>query len=151
MQAGAKKVYAIEASKMATFAQKLFECNGEVGSRVHVLHGKVEALLDTLPEKADVLISEPMGTLLVNERMLETYILARKHFMKPGGLMFPSIGRIFIAAFSDHVLYTELQNMASFWLNPSFYGVNLSCLHGEALEVCVRPSTELLFVCSRIA
>jgi type I protein arginine methyltransferase len=136
VQAGARKVYAIEASKMATFAQKLFESNGEVGARVQVLHGKVEALLDTLPEKADVLISEPMGTLLVNERMLETYILARKHFMKPGGLMFPSIGRIFLAAFSDPVLYSELQSMASFWLNTSFYGVNLSCLHGEALEVC---------------
>lgn len=135
VQAGARKVYAIEASNMAKYAQKLFESNGEVGSRVQVLHGKVEALLDALPEKADILISEPMGTLLVNERMLETYILARKHFLNPGGLMFPSLGRIFVAAFSDPVLYTELQSMASFWLNSSFYGVNLTCLHGEALEV----------------
>lgn len=30
-----------------------------------------------------------MGTLLVNERMLETYIYARKRFLKPGGKMFP--------------------------------------------------------------
>jgi hypothetical protein len=30
-----------------------------------------------------------MGTLLVNERMLETYLFARDHFLKPGGKMFP--------------------------------------------------------------
>lgn len=30
-----------------------------------------------------------MGTLLVNERMLETYIYARDHFLRPGGKMFP--------------------------------------------------------------
>lgn len=138
MQAGARKVYAIEASKMANFAQKLFESNGEVGSRVQVMHGKVEALLDALPEKADILISEPMGTLLVNERMLETYILARKHFLKPGGLMFPGTGRVFVAAFADSVLHAELQSMASFWLNSSFYGVNLTSLHGDALEVCFQ-------------
>ena len=31
-----------------------------------------------------MLVSEPMGTLLVNERMLETYLYARDHFLKPG-------------------------------------------------------------------
>ena len=42
-----------------------------------------------LPERCDVLVSEPMGTLLVNERMLETYLFARDHLLKPGGRMFP--------------------------------------------------------------
>jgi histone-arginine methyltransferase CARM1 len=39
--------------------------------------------------QVDVLVSEPMGTLLVNERMLETYLYARDKFLKPGGKMFP--------------------------------------------------------------
>lgn len=52
-----------------------------------MLHAKVEEL--KLAEKVDVLVSEPMGTLLLNERMLETYLYARDHFLKPGGLMFP--------------------------------------------------------------
>lgn len=43
----------------------------------------------SIPEKVDVLISEPIGTLLVNERMLETYLYARDHFLKPQGRMFP--------------------------------------------------------------
>lgn len=108
---------------------------------LQIVHGKVEDV--TLPEKADILISEPMGkdthttgwrlglnrafqclalntchcgrpwevqlrlpmapvvyptllaagTLLVNERMLETYIIARDRFLKPGGKMFPGLGR----------------------------------------------------------
>ena len=32
-------------------------------------------------------MSEPMGTLLVNERMLETYLYARDHYLKPGALL----------------------------------------------------------------
>lgn len=39
--------------------------------------------------QVDVLVSEPMGTLLVNERMIESYIYARDHHLKPGGKMFP--------------------------------------------------------------
>lgn len=49
--------------------------------------GKVEEV--SIPEKVDLLVSEPMGTLLVNERMLESYIYARDHFLKPGGKLFP--------------------------------------------------------------
>ena len=45
--------------------------------------------LDLGGERVDVLISEPMGTLLVNERMLETYLHARDHFLAPGSRMFP--------------------------------------------------------------
>jgi histone-arginine methyltransferase CARM1 len=31
-----------------------------------------------LPEKVDIIISEPIGFLLVHERMLETYVIARE-------------------------------------------------------------------------
>jgi type I protein arginine methyltransferase len=132
VQAGARKVYAVEASGMAGFAKKLVDGNPALGS-VEVIHGKVESVV--LPEAADILISEPMGTLLVNERMLETYIYARDHMLKPGGKMFPSLGRIHVAAFMDPTLYAEQQSMATFWDNPAFYGVNLTALHADASAV----------------
>lgn len=54
-----------------------------------VCHSKVEELSLPPGTQVDVLVSEPMGTLLVNERMLETYLYARDKFLKPGGKMFP--------------------------------------------------------------
>jgi len=54
----------------------------------------------------DILISEPMGTLLVNERMLETYLYARDQFLKPGGKMFPVRLDSFVAVWA--LLYTSL-------------------------------------------
>ena len=54
---------------------------------VEVVQSKVEEL--ALDAQVDLLVSEPMGTLLVNERMLETYLYARNRFLKKGGRMFP--------------------------------------------------------------
>lgn len=75
-----------------------------------------------------------MGTLLVNERMLETYIYARDRFLKPGGKMFPQLGRIHAAAFTDALLYGEVAQKATFWQQPAFYGVDVTCLFEAAAE-----------------
>eukprot|EP00879_Flechtneria_rotunda_P016020 GHRR01016756.1.p1 GENE.GHRR01016756.1~~GHRR01016756.1.p1 ORF type:complete len:244 (+),score=67.36 GHRR01016756.1:488-1219(+) len=131
-QAGAAKVFAVEASDMANFAQLLAE-NNSVGRVIQVCHSKVEML--KLPEgRVDVLVSEPMGTLLVNERMLETYLYARDHFLKPGGKMFPQVGRIHVAAFSDPMLYNELLGKAMFWQQTSYYGLDMTPLHQPAVQ-----------------
>ena len=94
-QAGAERVYAIEASEMADHARRLCEANGSGGGgsggggeKVTVVRSRVESA--PLPRHcADVLVSEPMGTLLLNERMLESYVHARDTLLKPGGRMFP--------------------------------------------------------------
>eukprot|EP00955_Chlamydomonas_euryale_P050655 354622-Chlamydomonas_euryale.AAC.8 len=96
------------------------------------------------PVQVDVLISEPMGTLLVNERMLETYLYARDHFLAPGGKMFPQVGRIHVAAFSDHVLYNEVLAKSCFWMQPNFYGVDVSSLQPAAMESYFAQARGLL-------
>lgn len=124
-QAGAKRVYAVEASTMAVHAADLVKSNG-LANTITVVPGKIEEI--SLPEKVhpfsnqssndchhhlmaitqvdftkfanllmfqvDVIISEPMGYMLLNERMLETYLHAKK-FLKPGGegAIFHHIGR----------------------------------------------------------
>jgi histone-arginine methyltransferase CARM1 len=40
-----------------------------------------------LPEKVDIVISEPMGFFLVHERMLETYVTGRMKWLKPGQML----------------------------------------------------------------
>lgn len=136
IQAGAKHVYAVEASNMADIARKLIAgvqaapfpfhpaactrvcvcesvlclcvsgcaANG-LSDRVTVIRGKVEEV--KLPEKVDVIVSEPMGFMLIHERMLESYIAARDLFLKPGGLMMPTTGTIFFCPFTDAALYKE--------------------------------------------
>ncbi|XP_062175350.1 probable histone-arginine methyltransferase 1.3 isoform X2 [Alnus glutinosa] len=131
-QAGAKHVYAVEASEMAEYAQKLIAGNPSLAQRITVVKGKVEEV--ELPEKADILISEPMGTLLVNERMLESYVIARDRFLNPYGKMFPSVGRIHMAPFSDEYLFIEIANKALFWQQQNYYGVDLTSLYGSAFQ-----------------
>jgi histone-arginine methyltransferase CARM1 len=134
VQAGAKAVYAIEASDMAKHARKLCEVNKDKGGdRVHVVQCKVEDFrLPASIGKADILISEPMGTLLVNERMLESYVVARDLLLKEDGWMFPSHGQIHLAPFYDEVLHQEVTCKSNFWLQKNFYGLDLCPLHGEA-------------------
>ncbi|BDA42476.1 probable histone-arginine methyltransferase CARM1 [Coccomyxa sp. Obi] len=132
-QAGAKKVYAVEASNMAASANILKDANPALGARIEVIQSKIEDL-DLDANSVDVLISEPMGTLLVNERMLETYLHARDRFLKPGGRMFPQTGRIHVAAFTDDVLHSEMMNKATFWLQTCFFGVDLTSLYEPAMD-----------------
>lgn len=75
-------------------ARQLADQNGFAGV-VEVIQGKIEEV--ELPQKVDVIISEPIGFLLVHERMLESYIVARERFLKPAGLMMPTTGSIVLA------------------------------------------------------
>uniref|UniRef100_A0A914ZS42 type I protein arginine methyltransferase n=1 Tax=Parascaris univalens TaxID=6257 RepID=A0A914ZS42_PARUN len=135
-QAGARKVYAVEASSMAVQCAELVKSNG-LSEKIVVVAGRVEDV--HIPEKVDVIVSEPMGYMLVNERMLESYINARK-FLKDGGRMFPSIGELHLALFSDEALFIEQSAKANFWCQDSFHGVNLSSLRPQALvEIFKQP------------
>ena len=130
VKAGARKVYAVEASDVAKHARRLMEANG-LGDKVVVLQEKIEEV--DIPEPVDTIISEPMGFLLVHERMLESYIIARQRFLKPGGKMMPSNGTIFVAPFTDQALWNEQCQRAAFWQTPDFWGLDLSCLHDKAV------------------
>lgn len=129
-QAGARKVYAVEASDMADFAKKLVKGNG-LDNVIEVLKGKLEDV--DLPEPVDIIVSEPIGVLLVHERMLETFVKARMKFLRPGGLMFPGAASISLCPFSDPVLFTEQQHKTTFWNGQNYYGVDVSVLHPDAV------------------
>lgn len=136
LQAGARKVYAVEASSMAKHAQLLVQSNN-LGGRIEVIAGKIEEIV--LPEPVDIIISEPMGYMLFNERMLETYLHAKKWLRSASeGRMFPSRGDLHVAPFSDAQLYIELTNKANFWFSKDFHGVDLRALHSAATNEYFR-------------
>ena len=128
---GASTVYAVEASLMAHKAEKLAAANG-LGGVVKVLNQRVEEV--SLDAKVDVLISEPLGIALVNERMLESYIAARDAHLKPGGKMFPDRCVMYAAPFSDEALYSEQLAKTAFWCQSNFYGVDLNSLRDDAQQ-----------------
>ena len=137
-QAGAKKVYAVEASNMADSAKILIEHN-RLSHIITVVKSKIEDISpDLIPlNSVDVLVSEPLGTYLYNERMLETYIIARDKFLKSSAqpMMFPSSANFFITPFEDMEIYMEVLQKADFWRKAhNFYGLDLTSLAEKALD-----------------
>ena len=131
-RAGARHVYALEASGAAVHARRLMEANG-LGDRITVLQSRVEDAV--LPEQADVIVSEPMGFMLIHERMLESFIAARQRFLKPeGGKMFPSRGDVRVTLFSDPALHAEQVAKLAFWGATDFFGMDLTPLMEAAAD-----------------
>ncbi|KAF5459121.1 hypothetical protein F2P56_023101 [Juglans regia] len=93
-QAGARKVYAVEATKMSEHARALVRAN-KLEDVVEVIEGSMEEV--TLPEKVDVIISEWMGYFLLRESMFDSVICARDRWLKPMGIMYPSHARMWVA------------------------------------------------------
>ena len=54
------------------------------------------------------------------------------------------IGRIHVAAFTDDVLHSEMMNKATFWLQSSFFGVDLTSLYEPAMDGYFSQATLLL-------
>eukprot|EP00826_Nyctotherus_ovalis_P039630 TRINITY_DN3822_c0_g1_i4.p1 TRINITY_DN3822_c0_g1~~TRINITY_DN3822_c0_g1_i4.p1 ORF type:complete len:294 (-),score=56.00 TRINITY_DN3822_c0_g1_i4:53-934(-) len=114
---------------------------------------------EAVMSNVDVLISEPLGNMLFNERMLESYIIARDNFLKKGGKMFPCEADFCVAPFADEELYNDRLAKASFWLSTNFYGFDLSCLKDQAAEEkfrqpvmqCYNGQTQYCFLRSSLA
>lgn len=93
-QAGARKVYAIEAAtQLSKLALKVVEENN-LTSTITVINKKLEEIPIDAIEKVDIIVSEWMGFYLVHEGMLDTVLLARDRFLNPNGHLFPSIATI---------------------------------------------------------
>ncbi|KAJ9106082.1 hypothetical protein QFC21_001221 [Naganishia friedmannii] len=120
-RAGAKHVYAIEASGFANKARQNIKNNGLEGV-ITVIQGKVEEI--QLPvQHVDVIISEWMGYMLLYEAMLDSVLHARDRFLAPGGLMVPSQTRIILAGITGQQLWDE---GFGFWDNV--YGFDMSAM-----------------------
>lgn len=78
-RAGAKKVYAVDASDIADRARDIVKRNN-MDHIVEVIKGKVEEI--QIPEKVDIIISEWMGYALLYESMLDSVLKARDRFLK---------------------------------------------------------------------
>lgn len=65
----------------------------------------------------DIIVSEWMGYFLLYESMLDTVIMARDKYLKPGGLMFPDEATLYLAAIEDMEYKEEKINCGSRFLH----------------------------------
>ena len=85
-RAGARQVYAVEASDIAEVAERVFAAN-QVKDRVTLVAGWSRTI--DLPEPADVLVSEIIGNEPFEEEILETTLDARRRLLKHGARLIP--------------------------------------------------------------
>jgi protein arginine N-methyltransferase 1 len=94
---GARKVFAVEPSGIAVYAQRVAERNGLDGV-VQIINKRIEDVLHSEAEPVDVIVSEWMGFHLLHEGMLPSVLRgARDRFLKRGGLMLPQRARVWCA------------------------------------------------------
>jgi len=130
-KAGAKKVYAIEATYMAEHARALCKANG-VGDVVEVLQQAMEDV--ELPEKVDVIVSEWMGYLLLRESMMDSVIVARDRWLKPDGALFPSHATMYLAPSFDFTAERRNQEFETAVQNWGHFSEDLKKKYGVSMD-----------------
>ncbi|XP_007885482.1 protein arginine N-methyltransferase 6 [Callorhinchus milii] len=139
-QAGAARVYAVEASEVAEEATRIAGLNG-LSERIRVIRGPVEEV--DIPEPVDAIVSEWMGYALMYESMLRSVLRARDKWLKPGGLILPSVAELYIAPVTDPVLAERL----GFWHRvKERYGVDMSCMASFARRCLMNQEIGVIAV-----
>jgi predicted RNA methylase len=125
-EAGARRVYAIEKQHMADVVALVARQNG-YGDRITVVHEY--SLEATLPERANVLVTETLGNFGLEEQIAGLTIDARRRYLVPGAALIPQSVSLFAVPvelpemFERHIRwwgekrydfdYTALQTFAS--------------------------------------
>jgi SAM-dependent methyltransferase len=91
-RAGARHVYGIEATPLAHEAREVVRANG-LDNRVTIVEGWSTRV--SLPERADVAVSEILGSDALEERILPVLADARRRLLAPDARLIPSAVRIF--------------------------------------------------------
>lgn len=124
-QAGASRVYAIEESEIAAVAEANFRANG-CEDRIEIIRGRSTHV--DLPERADVIVSEIIGTDALGEGIVRLFKDARKRLLKPDARFVPHRLQIFAlpVAVPEHEINKAMvtPNLIKTW--RSRYGIDFS-------------------------
>ena len=128
-RAGARHVYAIEATPLAHEAREVVRANG-LDDRVTIVEGWSTRV--SLPERASVAVSEILGSDALEERVVPVLADARRRLLAPDARLIPSAVRIFGLPVSvpddylDSLTFTRANTAR--W--SSWYGLELGPLAG---------------------
>ena len=126
-QAGAARVYAVEATGIGKLAEANFRANG-FEDRITLVTGW--SMNVELPERADVLVSELIGDHPFGERVIEVTADARRRLLKPDARMIPRHINIFAlpVAVPDRMIRRHLFTQEHLETWHSWYGMDFGAL-----------------------
>jgi protein arginine N-methyltransferase 1 len=105
VQLGAAKVYAIDPSEGLELGRTLARANG-MQDRIEFFNACSESV--TLPERADVVVSDIRGVLPMIGENFRAIADARERFLKPGGIFIPQCDTLWAALVEEPVAHRDL-------------------------------------------
>ena len=141
-QAGARHVYAIEATRLADVATEVIRENG-LSDRITVIRGWSTQV--TLPERATVLVTEIIGDEPLAEDVLLVTWDARRRLLTPDARMVPAAMRMYAVPVSvpDEVIETRFFTPKGTSRWRDWYGINFDALMKyEGPSSAVSPASE---------
>ena len=142
-KAGARKVYAIDATDITEVAIDLVKANG-LSDQIQIIHGRAGEL--QLDQKVDLIVSEWLGNAAFVEGMLHAVLEVRDHNLTPTGRMLPSKVRVLIAPLDEPILYNT--EGPGFW-RERIHDLDFSSLQeielsqGRTMQIRVEPAALL--------
>jgi protein arginine N-methyltransferase 1 len=127
---GARHVYAIESNEAVHLAREVAQANG-FGDRITFIHDLSTRV--TLPERADVIVSDLRGILPLFGEHIPTVVDARQRHLVPGGTLLPKRDKLWVALVEAGRVYKDLVKP---WDYP--YGLAME----EARKIVLNSWTE---------
>ena len=110
LQAGAAKVYAIEKTEAINLAKDIAMANNCLDKIEFINKNSMDV---TLPERANVLISETLGSFGIDENTIQFTNDARARFLADDGILIPQSIELYVVPVDDCRTY----NNVNFWRN----------------------------------
>jgi len=125
VQAGAEHVYAVESSRFVNHTRRIVERNG-MADRITVIEGDSRDI--TLPQRADLLVTEIMGHIGIDENILDVVADAQARLLTPEALVIPNC----LSLVASPICVPDFEDVSRYW-RQRHYGLDLSPVAHQAM------------------
>jgi protein arginine N-methyltransferase 1 len=133
---GARRVYAVESHDAIHLAREAAVANG-FASRINFIQDLSTRI--SLPEPADIVVSDMRGVLPLFGRHIASIVDARQRHLAPGGLLIPKRDTLWVALVEAHRVYKDVVEP---WDAP--YGLNMESAKAIALNRLDSANTDAI-------
>ncbi|MBE2222394.1 MAG: class I SAM-dependent methyltransferase [Anaerolineae bacterium] len=135
---GARKVYAVEPNDAIDLAWQVAEANG-YADRIEFIQDSSTNI--SLPERADVIVSDLRGVLPLFGEHIPAIVDARHRHLAPNGMLIPQKDTLWVSVVEAPLVY---KNMLKSWADP--YGFTMEPARQIILNQWQHDDTDLIRV-----